>query len=45
MTEFCKARGVERDLVCFLYNGQEVFETDTKKETILTVLTGNLVLI
>ena len=31
MTEFCKARGLERDLVCFMYNGREVFETDTAK--------------
>ena len=31
MTEFCKARGLKRDLVCFMYNGREVFETDTAK--------------
>ena len=31
MTEFCKARGLERDLVCFMHNGQEVYETDTAK--------------
>ena len=31
MTEFCKVRGLKRDLVCFMYNGREVFETDTAK--------------
>ena len=31
MTEFCEARGHKRDVVCFMYNGQEVFETDTAK--------------
>jgi len=31
LTEFCKARGLKRDLVCFMYNGREVSETDTAK--------------
>ena len=29
MDDFCKMRGLERKLVCFMYNGREVFETDT----------------
>ena len=31
MTEFCKARGLKRDLVCFMSNGREVSKTDTAK--------------
>ena len=31
MTEFCKVRGLERKLVCFMLNGREVFETDTPR--------------
>ena len=47
MTDFCKMRGLERKLVCFLYNGRDLFETDTPKsvglkegDKILIVLTG-----
>ena len=31
MDEFCRIRGLERKLVCFMYNGREIFETDTPK--------------
>ena len=29
MADFCKTRGLVKEMVCFMYNGQEVFETDT----------------
>ena len=29
MTDFCKTRGLEKEMVCFMYNGLEVAETDT----------------
>ena len=29
MNDFCQIRGLKRKLVCFIYNGREVFETDT----------------
>ena len=31
MADFCKMRGLEKEKVCFMYNGQEVIETDTPK--------------
>ena len=31
MDDFCKMRGLERKSTCFMYNGREVFETDTPK--------------
>ena len=31
MTNFCKSRGIERELVCFMYNGVEILEIDTPK--------------
>ena len=29
MDEFCKTRGLQRKLVCFIFNGNIVLETDT----------------
>ena len=29
MFEFCKAKGLERSSVSFMYNGREVFENDS----------------
>jgi len=31
MADFCKIRGIKKEMVCFMYYGQEVFETDTPK--------------
>ena len=31
MDDFCKIRGLEKEMVCFMYNGLEVSETDTPK--------------
>ena len=31
MHDFSMTRGLDRKLVCFIYNGQEIFETDTPK--------------
>ena len=29
MADFCKIRGLEKEKVCFMYNGREVTVTDT----------------
>ena len=29
MADFCETRGLQKEMVCFMYNGEEVFETDT----------------
>ena len=29
IADFCKIRGLEKEKVCFMYNGREVTETDT----------------
>ena len=29
IADFCKIRGLEKEKVCFMYNGREVNETDT----------------
>lgn len=29
MMDFCKLKNLDRKLVCFIFNGREVFETDT----------------
>ena len=29
MTDFCKKRGLQRNMVSFMYNGREIFESDT----------------
>ena len=31
MDDFCKIRGLDKEKVCFMYNGQGVNETDTPK--------------
>lgn len=29
MTDFCKKRGLQRNMVSFMYNDREIFESDT----------------